>query len=131
MHDLPCPASIRTLPLSGGRSLRIAVPDDPEALLDTMTDEEYEKDQLLPYWAEQWPSGRALLTFLSGRAFPATWRLCELGCGLGITGAALAGRGGDTFSVATDIAPDGCRFARHNIMLNGGTPRVVCCGSNR
>ncbi len=125
MQELPCPSRSHSLQLPGRPPLAIAVPENPEALLDALTDEEYEKDQLLPYWAEQWPSSRALLSFLSDRPIPKEWLLCELGCGLGMISAAEASLT-DAFTVATDIAPQGCRFTRYNIMTNGGTPRVVC-----
>ena len=125
MKHLPYPAHDITHLFPGGFTLRMAVPDDPDAVLDTLTDEEYERDRFLPYWAEQWPSSRPLLEFLSRRTIPPDWNICELGSGLGIIAAALAVRT-DAFTVATDIAHHGCCFTAYNIGANGGIPRVVC-----
>ena len=40
-----------------GRDLAVLRPRDAEALL---SDEAFERDEFLPYWAELWPSATAL-----------------------------------------------------------------------
>ncbi len=102
-------------------------PADPESILDAMTDEEYEKDKLLPYWAEQWPASFALFNFMaaySGMALPPSGLVCELGSGLGIVSSILAHR--HIRCIATDLALDACRFTRHNILLHAQRAHVVC-----
>lgn len=100
------------------------MPADVDDVFDAIVEEQYEKDRFLPYWAERWPSSTHFLSFVMNAAVPSSTRICELGCGLGIVAAALANKGHTV--IATDIALDGCRFARHNIAANGGTARVVC-----
>ncbi len=91
-----------------------------------MTEEEYEKDKLLPYWAEQWPASFALFHFLAERiasAFPPSPLVCELGSGIGTVCSLAASRG--FCYVATDISFDACRFSRYNILLHSSAARVV------
>jgi ETFB lysine methyltransferase len=102
-------------------------PKDPESILDSMTDDEYEKDKLLPYWAEQWPASFALFNFVAARSrtvFGPGCIVCELGSGLGIVSSVLASR--NIRCVATDIAFDACRFSRHNMLLHSHRAAVVC-----
>lgn len=121
------PTRTVAVPFRNNTMLSITVPVDPEALLDTMTDEDYEKDQLLPYWAEQWPASRPLLEFLSAMNLPDVWLVCELGCGLGTVSAALSSsRSSEALTTATDISFEGCRFTAGNIRNNGGVPGVFC-----
>jgi ETFB lysine methyltransferase len=101
---------------------RIMVRDRKLALLhpanadDLISEEEFERDERLPYWADIWPSafvlaGRMLDTKGGGR------RLLELGCGAGLvaTCAALAG-----FEVtASDYYDDALLFAKTNAWRNG------------
>ncbi len=110
-----------------GAPFEFVRPADPESILDAMTDEEYEKDKLLPYWAEQWPASFALFNFMaahSGTALPPSALVCELGCGLGIVSSVLVNR--EVRCVATDIALDACRFTRHNMLLHARGAHVVC-----
>jgi predicted nicotinamide N-methyase len=106
------------------RSFRFVYPADHDAVIDAIAEEEYEKDRFLPYWAERWPSATVLFHFVMKHRLPVHYRIIELGCGLGVIASALAARHHCT--VATDISPDGCRFAAHNIAANNGIPLVVC-----
>jgi predicted nicotinamide N-methyase len=102
-------------------------PADPEGILDSMTDEEYEKDKLLPYWAEQWPASFAMFNFMSARChavLPQNEHVVELGSGLGIVASVCARN--DIRFVATDISLSACRFSRHNILLHAQKACVVC-----
>jgi predicted nicotinamide N-methyase len=102
-------------------------PADPESILDSMSDEEYEKDKMLPYWAEQWPASFAMFNFMSGKgssALPPHGFVVELGSGLGIVASVCAKKG--IRCVATDISIDACRFSRHNILLHAQKALVLC-----
>lgn len=108
----------------GHQHLRITLPVNPDVVFDTITEEQYAKDKFLPYWAELWPSTSLLLTYLNRHPIPDNFRVCELGCGLGIISTSLALH--HEFIVATDIAFHGCEFTSYNIMTNGGIARTVC-----
>jgi ETFB lysine methyltransferase len=102
-------------------------PADPESILDSMSDEEYDKDKMLPYWAEQWPASFAMFNFMSGQshtALPPHGCVVELGSGLGIVASVCARKG--VRCVATDISLDACRFSRHNILLHAQKAFVIC-----
>ncbi|HEX4684931.1 MAG TPA: methyltransferase domain-containing protein [Gemmatimonadaceae bacterium] len=98
----------------GGRALSILHPASAEDLID---EQDFERDERLPYWAELWPSSRVLaqsVLDMDGDGRP----LLELGCGAGLvaTCAALAG----FRVVASDYYEDAPRFARVNAWRNGG-----------
>jgi predicted nicotinamide N-methyase len=96
-----------------GRTIDILHPASAE---DLISEEDFERDERLPYWAELWPSatvlaGRVLALVGAGRT------LLELGCGTGLvsTSASLAG-----FAVtASDYYEDALRFAFVNAWVNG------------
>ena len=73
-----------------GRELLLLAPRDGDALL---SEEAFEQEEFLPYWAELWPSALALARVVSRRPLTGR-RTIELGCGLGLPAiaAALAGR---------------------------------------
>ncbi|MBN1578168.1 MAG: class I SAM-dependent methyltransferase [Chitinispirillaceae bacterium] len=121
--QLPFPVTFFSL-IHDGRIFRFVLPADPDAVFDTITDEQYDKDRFLPYWAEQWPSAAALFSFVMQHRLPVNQRIVELGCGLGVTASALAAR--HHYMIATDISLHGCRFAAYNIAANNGSARVVC-----
>jgi predicted nicotinamide N-methyase len=96
-----------------GRDLTIVRPADAESLLD---DEAFEHDEFMPYWAELWPSARALARRIGSRALRGA-RVLELGCGLGLPSIAAALAGGRV--LATDWAPDAIAFTERNAAANG------------
>jgi predicted nicotinamide N-methyase len=96
-----------------GRDLRILRPRDGDALL---SEEAFEHEEFLPYWAELWPSARMLAGRLAGRSLRGA-RTLELGCGLGLPSIAAALAGGRV--LATDWAPDAVAVAEHNATRNG------------
>lgn len=59
-------------------------------LVDQVSDDEFNKDERLPYWAELWPSALALTEYIlnNGRIFKDK-KVIELGCGMGLTTMAL------------------------------------------
>lgn len=105
--------------LAEGRTVPLLHPASAEELID---EEDFERDERLPYWAEIWPSARVLAE-RTLRQRGAGRTLLELGCGSGLvsTCAALAG-----FDVtASDYYDDAVRFARVNASRNGATIRGV------
>jgi predicted nicotinamide N-methyase len=81
------------LHLSGGDLALWTLPD-PDALLDEMTQEEFERtDERMPYWATVWPSAVALAEIVLAGPSIAGRRVLDLGCGLGLAGLAALHRG--------------------------------------
>ena len=102
----------------------------PRAADELIDETEFADDERLPYWAELWPSARALARHLlengSARvrecesAKGDDWagvRVLELGCGVALPALALSARGADV--LATDWYDDALRFARANAERNG------------
>ena len=87
-------------------------PRDSEALL---TEEGFEKEEFLPYWAELWASGVALAHDVGGRSLRGA-SVVELGCGLGLPSIAAALAGGRV--LATDWSADAVRATAANAALN-------------
>jgi predicted nicotinamide N-methyase len=97
---------------------------DPNRVLDEVAAEEDRiervsgrrapEDQLhLPYWAELWDSALALATYLTGRvADVAGASVLDLGCGMGLSGAAAAALGAKV--VFADLEPPALLFAQLN-----------------
>ncbi|TCJ18341.1 methyltransferase domain-containing protein [Rubrobacter taiwanensis] len=100
----------------GDREYRLMHPAAPYALID---EEEFARDERLPYWAELWPSAVALARqleelgpCLSGR------RVIELGCGVGLPAIVALAHGARV--LATDHYASALDFARHNAERNTG-----------
>ncbi len=96
-------------------------PRDPEALI---SEEAFEHEELLPYWAELWASGVALAHDLSMRALRGA-RTLEVGCGLALPSIAAARAGGRV--LATDWAPDAVAAAGANALQNGVEIETLVC----
>jgi predicted nicotinamide N-methyase len=97
----------------GGRDLTLLRPRDADALL---SEEAFEHDEFLPYWAELWPSASALARAVGVRSLRGA-RVLELGCGLGLPSLAAAAAGGRV--VATDWAPEAIELLVRNAERNG------------
>ncbi len=97
----------------GGRDLCLLRPRDAEALL---SEEAFEHEEFLPYWAELWPSASALARAVGVRSLRGA-RVLELGCGLGLPSLAAAVAGGRV--TATDWAPDAIAMLERNAARNG------------
>lgn len=84
---------------------------------DLITEEDYVRDERLPYWADVWPSSRVLAARLA--AVPLVdgirpgERMLELGCGSGVV--AVAGARAGFRVTATDYYDDALRFTRANV----------------
>ena len=73
-----------------GRELALLAPRDRDALL---SEEAFEHEEFLPYWAELWPSALALARVVARR--PRTGRReLALACGLAVPSMAAARAGG-------------------------------------
>lgn len=96
-----------------GTTLDVLRPRDPEALV---SDEAFGRDEFLPYWASLWPSAPVLAARLAERGMRGR-RILELGCGLGVTGLALAALGAEV--TATDWATDALELLARNAGRNG------------
>ncbi|HEY0020937.1 MAG TPA: methyltransferase domain-containing protein [Longimicrobium sp.] len=114
----------------GGWGVELILPRAADELID---EAEFEGDERLPYWAELWPSARALARYLlengsanvreceSARVDDWTGlRVLELGCGVALPSLVLAARGAGV--LATDWYDDALRFARANAERNGLPP---------
>ena len=99
----------------GGRTIALLHPASAD---DLINEEDYVRDERLPYWADIWPSGRVLAAHLVERGGGAGVRLLELGCGTGLVATAAVLAGYDV--TATDYYEDACRFARWNAWHNTG-----------
>jgi predicted nicotinamide N-methyase len=80
-------------------------------------EEDFGRDERLPYWAELWPSAIALARHLSGRDLRGK-RLVELGCGVGLPSVVALDRGAEV--LATDHYEAALDFASHNARTNLG-----------
>jgi predicted nicotinamide N-methyase len=95
-----------------GRELELVAPRSAE---DLLSEEDFERDERLPYWADLWPSSYALADRVAsehGHRGDAPLRLLELGCGLGLVTIAALSAGLDV--LATDYYADALLFTRAN-----------------
>ena len=92
----------------GGLRVRIARPREPELLLDDAVEDGASE---APYWAELWPSARALAAHVGGLDLHGL-RVIELGCGLALPSVAAALGGADVLAVDHDS--EAVRIARLN-----------------
>ena len=95
-----------------GRDFVVRRPRDAEALL---SEEAFDRDEFLPYWAELWSSGRALADVVFGRSLRGA-SVLELGCGLALPSFAAAAAGGRV--VASDWSPGALSLVESNAALN-------------
>jgi predicted nicotinamide N-methyase len=100
------------IPLPVGE-VALTRPRDAEALL---SEEQFEHEEFLPYWAELWSSAVALAHEVARRSLRGE-RVLELGCGLGLPSIAASMAGGRV--LATDWSPDAVRATADNAGRNG------------
>lgn len=82
-----------------------------------MDEEDFGRDERLPYWAELWPSAIALARYLSHEDL-ASKRAIELGCGVGLPTVVALARGAEV--LATDHYEAALDFTLHNARTNLG-----------
>ena len=96
----------------GPVALDLLAPAAPEELIDVS---EFNLDERLPYWAELWPSARALAMQLIDLPLPGG-RVLELGCGIGLPSLVLRQQGVDV--TASDYYPEALDFTLRNAERN-------------
>jgi predicted nicotinamide N-methyase len=104
-----------------GGEVELARPRDAEALL---SEDSFEREEFLPYWAELWSSGVALAHDVSMRSLRGR-RTLELGCGLGLPSIAAARAGGRV--VASDWSPEAITATAANAERNGVAVQTLLC----
>ena len=100
-----------------GGEVELMRPPDAEALI---SEESFEHEEFLPYWAELWASAVALAHDVAMRSLRGK-RTLELGCGLGLPSIAAARAGGRV--LATDWSPDAVRATAANAERTTWTSR--------
>jgi predicted nicotinamide N-methyase len=95
-----------------GEPISLLRPRDSDELL---AEEAFDHEELLPYWAEMWPSSVALAQTVGAHALRGT-RVLELGCGLGLVSIAATRAGGRV--LATDWSAEALRFTSDNAARN-------------
>jgi predicted nicotinamide N-methyase len=82
---------------------------------DLIDEDDFDRDERLPYWAELWPSALALACHLSRRDLAGT-NAIELGCGVGLPTILALARGASV--LATDHYEAALDFTIHNVRTN-------------
>jgi predicted nicotinamide N-methyase len=82
---------------------------------ELLDEEEFARDERLPYWAELWPSATALARRLAREDLSGR-RTIELGCGVGLPTVAALERG--AHALATDHYEAALDFAAYNARSN-------------
>jgi predicted nicotinamide N-methyase len=101
--------------------VELARPRDAEALL---SEESFDREEFLPYWAELWSSAVALAHDVSMRSLRGR-RTLELGCGLGLPSIAAARAGGRV--LASDWSAEAVAAAAANAELNDVVIETLRC----
>lgn len=104
---------------------------DPDQVLDDVVAEEDRREKTtgvrladpphLPYWAELWESARAIAQHLWNEPISSTTRVLDLGCGMGLAGAAAAAMGAQV--VLADLETPALLLAKLNSLPYA--PRVI------
>ncbi len=97
-----------------GRTYHVAHPKAADTLID---EEDFARDERLPYWAELWPSAVALARLVAKEDL-AGRRVVELGCGVGLPSIVALSCGAEV--LATDYYAEALDFAHYNAWLNLG-----------
>ena len=98
----------------GENTYHITRPLAADALID---EEDFARDERLPYWAELWPSAVALARLVSKERLVGR-RAIELGCGVGLPSVAALASGARV--TATDHYAAALDFTRYNARSNLG-----------
>lgn len=121
----------------GGASIRFTRVAEPNRVLDDVVAEEDRREKTgpvavedaepstpphLPYWAELWESARGLAAALGKMNLTHSTRVLDLGCGMGLGGAAAAALGARV--TLADLESPALLFARLNCLSFGRRVRV-------
>ena len=99
---------------AGDKTLSILRPRNSDALI---REEDFVRDERLPYWADVWPASTILAAQILSRPGKGR-RLLELGCGVGLVTTAAMAAGYDV--IASDYYTDALAFTRANAFRNLG-----------
>lgn len=101
-------------------SIALEMAKDMDQVIDYYAERHSENADLIPYYAELWPSATALARYLlqTVKDLAGTF-IIELGCGLGLPSLVAARKGARV--LATDFHPHNEQFLRRNIQLNNIT----------
>jgi predicted nicotinamide N-methyase len=87
-------------------------------LIDQVSDDQFNVDERLPYWAELWPSAIALSRFVANNSdLVKSKTTLELGCGLGLTSISISLQN-PSYLLLTDYEQGALDMTMHNFKLN-------------
>lgn len=117
MNIFANPSNLKAQALQiGDRNYTIECVADIDVIIDEITDDEFNTDERLPYFATLWPSAIGLAEYMTKHVDCHKKSVLELGCGLGLNGLNCAARGAAvTF---TDYEADALTLAERNINAN-------------
>jgi predicted nicotinamide N-methyase len=105
---------------------------EPDRVLDEIVAEEDRREKIsgvrlqdpqhLPYWAELWESAIGITATVSGMQLTESTRVLDLGCGMGLAGAAAAARGASV--LLADLETQALLFAKLNSVRLSDRVRV-------
>ncbi len=98
----------------GGATVSLLHPADYD---DLIREEDFVKDERLPYWADIWPSSTKLAERIATSSGQGR-RVLELGCGAGLVSSVAAAAGFEV--LATDYYDDALQFATVNAWRHAG-----------
>ncbi|PLX33369.1 MAG: methyltransferase [Ignavibacteria bacterium] len=99
------------------RVIRLTTAEDIEQLIDRITQDEFQKDERLPYWAELWHSAVALAHYVEEHPENVSDReTLEIGCGLALPGIVAAMNGARL--TCSDFEEHALRAAEFNLLQN-------------
>lgn len=101
------------------REVRMVHPANAD---DLISEEDFIRDERMPYWADLWPSSLMLARAMVNEVGRGA-RLIELGCGSGLVTVASAIAGYEV--LATDYYDDALQFTQANVERNLGGGAVV------
>lgn len=101
-----------------GRRFDLLKPRSPDELI---SEEDFNRDERLPYWADVWPSALCLAERIA--QLSPGGRLLELGCGVGYVCAVATACGFDV--VATDYYAEALEFTEVNLARNALPPATT------
>ncbi len=102
---------------SCNRTWTLHRPADLESLWQSITEEEFNPDERLPYWVELWPASLALANLLEENKARITAKTClDLGCGIGFTALVASSLGAKV--IGMDYEHQALQFAKKNAVEN-------------
>ena len=101
----------------------MAVLEEPDSLIETLSREDQNGTLHLPYWIYLWSSSIGLAHHLEFDESLAGQRILEVGCGFGLAGIVGCQQGGNV--LFTDCERDALLLARYNVWQHGCAGRAT------